>query len=170
MHHRLKWLQEYLLQLHKAKMDIALDQLRHSKTLLLLSPSPLPPRKFANQRMSNKVSGLKPHNKTQEDVWAEMFYQRNQRHWWRWGRNGSIENWPMALDEKKTWLNMTTLDQCAGLHEVCRAIRKSKNNMDQIDKTNINDRSSSYVKLYFQLITSFLKDSHLCRIWYFCHA
>ena len=50
-----------------------------------------------------RVPGLKPHNKTQEDIWAEMFYQRNQIHWWRWGRNsshGSTENWPMALDEK----------------------------------------------------------------------
>ena len=37
-------------------------------------------------------------------------------------------------------------------------MRKSKNSMDQIDKTNINDKSSSYVKIYFQLRTSFLKD------------
>ena len=59
---------------------------------------------------------------------------------------------------------MAALDQCAGSDKVFRAIRKSKNNMDQIDKTNINDRSSSYVKIYFQLITSFLKGSHLCRI------
>ena len=36
MHCRLKCLQEYILQLHKAKMDIALDHLRHSKLLLLL--------------------------------------------------------------------------------------------------------------------------------------
>ena len=36
-----------------------------------------------------RVPGLKPHNKAQEDIWAEMFYQRNQGHWWRWGRNSS---------------------------------------------------------------------------------
>ena len=29
------------------------------------------------------VPGLKPHNKTQEDVRTEMFYQRNQGHRWR---------------------------------------------------------------------------------------
>ena len=65
---------------------------------------------------------------------------------------------------------MATLDQCAGSDEVFRAIGKSKNSMDQIDKTNINDKSRSYVKIYFQLIISFLKDLHLCRIWDFCHA
>ena len=48
---------------------------------------------------------------------------------------------------------MATLDQCAGSDEVFRAIGKSKNRMDQIDKTNINDKSSSYVIIYFQLIT-----------------
>ena len=37
---------------------------------------------------------------------------------------------------------MATLDQCAGLDEVFRAIRKSENNMDQVDKTNISDKSS----------------------------
>ena len=65
---------------------------------------------------------------------------------------------------------MAILDQCAGSDEVFRAIGKSKDIMDQIDKTSINDKSSSYVKIYFQLITSFLKDLHLCRIWDFCHA
>ena len=81
--------------------------------------------------------------------------------------NRKLTNGPWQKD--KTWLNMATLEQCPGSDEVFRAIRKSKNNMDQIDKTNINDRSSSYVKIYFQL-TSFLKDSLLCRIWDFCHA
>ena len=49
------------------------------------------------------VPGLKPHNMTQEDVRTEMFYQRNQGHRWRWGRNfshGSVENGPKALDDK----------------------------------------------------------------------
>ena len=62
---------------------------------------------------------------------------------------------------------MATQDQCAGSDEVFKAIGKNKNNMDQIDKTNINDTSSSYVKINFQLITYFIKDLHLCRIWDF---
>ena len=33
------------------------------------------------------VPGLKLHNKTQKSVRTEMFYQRNQGHRWRWGRN-----------------------------------------------------------------------------------
>ena len=44
---------------------------------------------------------------------------------------------------------MASLDQCAGSDEVFGAIRKSKNNMDQIDKININDKSSSCVKYTF---------------------
>ena len=72
------------------------------------------------------------------------------------------DRWPL---KNKAWPNMGSLEQCAGSDEVFRAIRKSKNNMDQIDKTNINDKSSSCVTIYFQLIASFFKDSHLCRIW-----
>ena len=49
MHYRPKWLQGYILQLHEANVDTALDHLRHSKPLLLLHnlhtppPTPTPP-------------------------------------------------------------------------------------------------------------------------------
>ena len=59
------------------------------------------------------------------------------------------DRWPLTKNKK-----MSTLDQCAGSDEIFRAISKSKNNMDQIDKTNINDKSSSYVKIYIQLINT----------------
>ena len=71
----------------------------------------------------------------------------------------------MTADEK--W-NMATPDQYAVSDEVFKSYVKSKNNMVPIDKTNINDISRSYVKINFQLKTSFLKEFHLSRLWDIC--
>ena len=79
-----------------------------------------------------RVSGLKPHNKTQEDIWAEMFIREikdidDDEVEIPAMDKYKIDHWP--LTKKKTWLNMSSLDHCAGSDEVFRDIRKSKNNI-----------------------------------------
>ena len=50
------------------------------------------------------------------------------------------------------------------------SIGKSKDNMNPIKKTNINDISNLYAKINFQIVRLFLKGLHLSRLWEFCHA
>ena len=69
--------------------------------------------------------------------------------------------------------NMASQMKFSGPHgkvEVFELHGKSKNNMDQIAKTNISDINSAYVKTNFQLKVSFLKEMRLSRLWDFCHA
>ena len=53
---------------------------------------------------------------------------------------------------------MVTPDQCVVPDEVFTTIGKREKIMYQISKTNIDNINRSYVKINFQIITSFLKE------------